>query len=140
MIALASLIATIMLALSAFHVFWAFGGRVGLLAAVPSRNGTPLFRPGRTSTLLVASGLAVAGYLALAAADLAPWPFAPILVAIGCAMVAVLFAGRAIGEFHYVGFFKRVRTSAFAWWDTRVFSPLCVAISLGYFVLWYWRR
>lgn len=140
MIVLASLIAAVMLMLSALHIFWAFGGKFGIAAAVPSRDGVPLFRAGRLSTLLVASGLSVAGYIALAAADLVPWPFARVLITIGCGLLTVLFAGRAIGEFHYVGFFKRVRTSVFAWWDTRFFSPLCIVISLGYFVLWLWRR
>ena len=48
-----------------------------------------------------------------------------------------MFAARAIGERRYVGFFKRVRTTEFAWWDTRVYSPLCAGISVGYFALWY---
>jgi hypothetical protein len=51
-------------------------------------------------------------------------------------VLAVLFGGRAIGERRYVGFFKRVRGTTFAWWDTRVFSPLCAALSLGYLLLW----
>jgi len=139
MIALAILIAAVLIGLSALHVFWAFGGRLGMIAAVPSRNGIPLFRPGRAVTLLVAAGLAVAGYIALAAADLAPWPLARVLDALGCVILAAVFAGRAIGDFRYVGFFKRVRGSEFAWWDTRVFSPLCVALSSGYLLLWYWR-
>jgi hypothetical protein len=34
-------------------------------------------------------------------------------------------------EFRLVGFFKRVRGTAFARWDTAFFSPLCLALSLG---------
>jgi hypothetical protein len=41
-------------------------------------------------------------------------------------VLAALFGARAIGERRYVGFFKRVRGTAFAWWDTRVFSPLSI--------------
>ena len=39
--------------------------------------------------------------------------------------------GRAIGDFKYVGFFKRVRGSKFARMDTLVYSPLCLLLALG---------
>jgi hypothetical protein len=131
-------IAAVMAGLSALHVFWAFGGKLGTIAAIPSRDGAPLFRPGRMVTLAVAAGLALAAYVALAAAGLVWWGLPRGTVALGCAVLAVLFAGRAIGERRYVGFLKRVRGTEFAWWDTRVFSPLCVGISVGYLLLWYW--
>ena len=36
---------------------------------------------------------------------------------------------RAVGDFRMVGFWKTVRDTPFARWDTRLFSPLCVAIA-----------
>jgi hypothetical protein len=83
----------------------------------------------------VAAGLAGAAYVALAAVEFVPWGLPRRALPIGCAVLAVLFGGRAIGERRYVGFFKRVRGTAFAWWDTRAFSPLCAALSLGYLLL-----
>jgi hypothetical protein len=44
-------------------------------------------------------------------------------------MSAVLFL-RAVGDFRAVGFSKRVRDTRFAWWDTRLFSPLCLAMAV----------
>ena len=38
---------------------------------------------------------------------------------------------RAIGDFRYVGFFKRVRGSRFARMDTTLYSPLCLALAAG---------
>jgi hypothetical protein len=38
---------------------------------------------------------------------------------------------RAVGDFRYVGFFKRVRDSRFATLDTRVYSPLCFVLAAG---------
>jgi lipopolysaccharide/colanic/teichoic acid biosynthesis glycosyltransferase len=38
---------------------------------------------------------------------------------------------RAVGEFKYVGFFKRVRDSKFATLDTFVYSPLCLLLAAG---------
>ena len=45
--------------------------------------------------------------------------------------LALGLLARAIGEFKYVGFFKRVRGSRFATLDTFVFSPLCLLLSAG---------
>ena len=95
-------------------------------------------RPRPAVTLTIAAGLAGAAYVALAAVGLVPWGLPRGALPFGCAVLAVLFAGRAIGERRYVGFFKRVRGTEFAWWDTRVFSPLCAALSIGYLFLWYW--
>jgi hypothetical protein len=44
---------------------------------------------------------------------------------------------RAIGDFHLIGFFKRVRGTRFASLDTAVYSPLCLALALGVFVVAY---
>lgn len=38
---------------------------------------------------------------------------------------------RAIGEFKYLGFFKRVHGSRFARLDSLVYSPLCLLLALG---------
>jgi hypothetical protein len=46
-----------------------------------------------------------------------------------------VLALRAIGEFRYVGLFKRVRESRFAALDTRVYTPLCVALAAAVFYL-----
>ena len=47
---------------------------------------------------------------------------------VGTAALAFVFIGRAIGDMRYVGFFKRVRGTRFARLDTRVYSPLCLAL------------
>jgi uncharacterized protein DUF3995 len=47
----------------------------------------------------------------------------------GTAAVAIVFMVRAIGDRRYVGFFKRVRGTRFARLDTRIYSPLCLALS-----------
>jgi hypothetical protein len=137
MMALGMVIAAVIGGLAALHVFWAFGGTLGTVAVLPTRDGVPLLRPTHAVTLAVAVGLAGASYVALAVVELVPWGLPRPALPSGCAVLAVLFGGRAIGELRYVGFFKRVRGTAFAWWDTRVFSPLCAALSTGYLLLWY---
>jgi hypothetical protein len=41
----------------------------------------------------------------------------------------LVFAVRAVGDFRYCGFFKRVKGTAFARKDTLIFSPLCTLLA-----------
>ena len=54
---LAAALIAIFSLLALVHVYWAFGGRVAKVAAIPELRGTPSFVPGRTATLLVACAL-----------------------------------------------------------------------------------
>lgn len=73
------------------------------------------------------------GLAALACAVRAGWLLPDLpgwLSQLGVAGVALAFGLRAIGDFRYVGFSKRVREGLFARRDTWLYSPLCVLISL----------
>jgi glyoxylase-like metal-dependent hydrolase (beta-lactamase superfamily II) len=48
-----------------------------------------------------------------------------------CYALALGLFARAVGDFRYVGFFKKVRGSRFARMDTFLYSPLCLMLSLG---------
>jgi hypothetical protein len=50
------------------------------------------------------------------------------LLQLGSWMLITLFATWAIGEFRYIGFFKKVKSSKFARPDTKYYAPLCVLI------------
>lgn len=125
----------VLLSLAAIHVYWAIRG-VGTTAGVPSRrDGTPLFRPGRVSTLGVAVALSIAALLVAGRAQLVDVGLVPVAFRVGVWGVAAAFALRTIGEFRYVGLFKRVRGTPFAQWDTRLFTPLCAAIAIAAFLV-----
>jgi hypothetical protein len=48
-------------------------------------------------------------------------------------IIPAIFLIRAIGDFKYVGFTKKVKSSTFAELDTKFFSPLCLVIAaLGF--------
>lgn len=49
---------------------------------------------------------------------------------LGVRAVSFVVAVRTVGDFRYVGFFKRVQGTVFARRDSRFYSPLCLAISL----------
>jgi hypothetical protein len=109
----------------------AFGGVTGDSGAVPSVDGKPLFVPSRGATVVV--GIALLAFAGLVAQTGGLLPLllprtALLWLSYGLALGLL---GRAIGEFRYVGFFKRVRGSRFAKLDTLVYSPLCLLLAIG---------
>ncbi|MCA8201958.1 DUF3995 domain-containing protein [Burkholderia sp. AU33545] len=118
-------------AIAIVQVYWAFGGRFGKRAAIPEQDGVPLLRPTMLGTLAVATAL-LAGACAVASRAGWLWPnLYPGAIALAIVALALIFAVRAVGDFRYVGFFKRVRGSRFAQMDSLCYSPLCVALSLS---------
>jgi Protein of unknown function (DUF3995) len=124
-------VSAVFAALSGLHAYWAFGGHRGRRTAIPELNGKPLFRPGVGGTLLVAGLLALAGMLVLERAGIGPGLFPPTVRLWGTRGVAAALIGRAVGDFNHVGFFKRRATTVFAGMDTRLYSPLALALGLG---------
>ncbi|KRE83053.1 hypothetical protein ASG89_13045 [Paenibacillus sp. Soil766] len=39
---------------------------------------------------------------------------------------------RAIGDFKYLGFFKKVKHTSFSYYDTRFYSPLCLFLAISF--------
>jgi len=127
--------AALLFALGLLHVHWAAGGKGGTDVTIPKRDGTPLFQPPRAGTLLVAillvsAGLVVLGRLRLWGAALPRWVFVA-----GTWTLVGVFLGRVVGDFRWFGVFKRMRGTAFAWWDTWLFVPLCLLLALGCLVV-----
>ncbi len=121
----------ILLLVAGVHFYWAAGGKIGKGAAIPAANGRPVIKPSAFGTMMVAIGLcAMAAVLALRTG----WLDVPALprdsiVKIATWLIAAAFALRAIGDFRYVGFFKRIRDSRFARLDTIAYSPLCACLA-----------
>ena len=115
------LLAVVFAILSLFHIFWAAGGSFGGKAAIPTMNGERLFNPSTFGTILVAAALLLAmlvvlGRIGIWGANLPAWIFH-----LGALGISLIFLLRAIGDFHYLGFFKSVSETDFARWDTWLF-------------------
>lgn len=119
--------------LSAIHIYWAFGGRWGHEAVLPTKEGHKLLNPSRLMTLMVAALLLLAGFIIFGTLFYSHRSFFWLFLW-GSRGISCLFFIRAVGDFKMVGFFKKVRNTKFAYWDTRFFSPLCLIISI--FTLW----
>ncbi|MBW2241500.1 MAG: DUF3995 domain-containing protein [Deltaproteobacteria bacterium] len=119
----------VFLALALLHVYWAFGGKLGLGATVPSQDGRPVFEPGAAATLAVAMALVAAAAVCALRSGWLRLGEPSWVASLGIWVIALVFAARAVGDFRFVGFFKRVRGSDFARRDTFIYSPLCASIA-----------
>jgi hypothetical protein len=128
---IAAVVSGVFLLLGALHFYWAAGGRWGKRVAIPQRGAEPLFHAGAGPTLGV--GVLLMAAAVVAAGRLRSWEIPAIntLTLWGNWLLAVVFALRAIGDFRWAGFFKRVRGTPFAEMDTRLYSPLCLLLSMG---------
>jgi hypothetical protein len=129
---IASIISTIILAsISGIHFYWAFGGKWATDAVLPqTENEALVFKPGIVPTLMVAIVFAVAILFPLAILEINFFDIPPKILRGGIFAMAVVFGLRAIGEFRYVGFFKKIKNTTFGKNDTRYYSPLCLFMSV----------
>lgn len=131
MIIIAIVLFLVFAALSVLHFYWAFGGKWASRAVVPTNSyGEPLFIPRVISTLIVAIGL-----MCFSLSYLIKYGFIGIslpewLDKYGFWIIIFIFILRAIGDFNYVGFFKKHKHSEFALKDIKYYSPLCLLIGV----------
>jgi hypothetical protein len=114
--------------LSGIHFYWIFGGKKGLSVSVPELEGEKLFLPSRWATFVVALGL-----LIMACINLVGWK-------LGVLGIAVIFLLRSVGDFRYLGLFKKVRNTPFAQYDTQLYVPLCLLLTASHLFLLYLLR
>ena len=133
MLIVSIVVAGVLSLVALLHFYWAFGGLYGIHSAAPQLEGKQDFVPSRMIIFTVAcliSSLAVLAVLL----QMLSFPFKEWLVYIGY-LVSFVFIARAIGDFRYVGFFKKVYNSRFAKKDTVYFSPLCLLLGLAFAAL-----
>jgi hypothetical protein len=125
------LVCAVFMLLGLWHFYMAFKPSTNESAAVPSVDGKPLFVPSTASTIAV--GIVLFLFAALVAASAGMMSFGLPGYVLRWASYALAFGllARAIGEFKYLGFFKRIRGSRFAKMDTFFYSPLCLLLSAG---------
>ena len=117
--------------LSALHFYWGFGGMWGLDSSVPvSEDGKRLLNPTALHSFVVGAGLFFFGLLAGIKGGVISAPIPQVLSDYGLYMVAVIFLARAIGNFSYVGFFKKLKNTPFGVMDSLLYSPLTLIISV----------
>jgi hypothetical protein len=132
---LALALAIVFSALAAIHFYWALGGTAGKSAATPPISST--YAPSSLGMLGVALYLLVSAAVLLSVSGAIVLPLSP-RIRIGFSyMLALSLLLRAIGDFRFIGFFKRVQGTRFAQCDTFLLSPLALVLAISVFVLAY---
>jgi hypothetical protein len=122
---------SVFVAIALLHAYWASGGRLSIGSAVPSVGGEPAFSPSALATWVVAAAMIAAAVTVAAAGNLVRLPGPAWLPTAGAALLAIVLAARAVGDFGLVGFFKTRGDGAFARLDTWVYSPLCLVLAIA---------
>ena len=117
--------------IAALHIYWALGGKRFLKAVLPTNTkGQSIFQPKFSATLLVAVGLVAFALITLGNLgifdDFIPGKY----INYGTYGIAAIFFLRAIGDFKFVGFTKKIKGTEFASNDSKIYSPLCLYIGL----------
>lgn len=133
---IALLLATVFIFLSGLHLYWVLFGIKDPTQVLPTNeDGKLLMGPGKIGTLLVGLFLAFFASVYLNKV-LELFSFDGLTyISFG---IGFLFLARTIGDFKYVGFFKSVKSTNFAFMDTRYYSPLSLTVTVLIFVLEIW--
>jgi hypothetical protein len=123
----------ILFILGAVHLYWALGGKRVFQHSLPRKStGELLFLPRKIDCLIVGLGLIGFGFLLLNQVGLINLPGSNAVINGGSLFVGVIFLARALGDFKYLGFFKSIRNSPFAKYDSLYYSPLCLYIGFTF--------
>jgi hypothetical protein len=126
------ILTVILLVLGMIHFYWAAGGLRGIDKALPTNlDGQKLFSPGVITTVIVGLVLLSFSYIVfeLYQGNKTSW-----IEKAGWGIL-ILFFVRAMGDFHYVGLFKKEKTTVFSRYDTWLYTPLCLFISIDMFLI-----
>ena len=133
---IALLLSIIFIFLAGLHFYWAIFGIKDLSVVLPTKeNGKFLFKPGKLGTVLVGLFLSLFAFVYLnKAIDFMEHGE----LTYASAAIGFIFLLRALGDFKYLGFFKKMRTTRFARMDSQYYSPLALLVSILIFVLELW--
>ena len=131
-----SLILTItFLILALIHFNWAIGNEWGLNASLPTKeSGELIFSPRKIDSGIVGIALLTFSFFYLFKSGLIHMNLHPI-IEYTFWIIPTIFLLRAIGDFRYAGLFRKIKTTDFARADTKIFTPLCLMLSIIGFII-----
>jgi Protein of unknown function (DUF3995) len=130
------LLTSIFLALAGIHFYWGLGGKWGLDAALPkTENNVNTINSGIVASFSV--GFALIGIVVFVSikSNFMVFELPNFIAKYGLTTLAIAFFMRAIGDFKYAGFTKKIKTGKFAKYDTKFFTPLCFIIGFLLLIL-----
>ncbi|GLV64311.1 membrane protein [Bacillus mycoides] len=108
--------ACILFLVSFLHVYWDFGGKWRTSSVIPTKSGKKAFLPRGGMTLFIVLLLSMAAIILLHQANVVHFAVPHIIVQTGSWICMIVFFIRVIGEFHYLGIFKRKKIPTLLEW------------------------
>jgi hypothetical protein len=128
---LSILLCIIFTALGLIHFNWVIGGKFGLEKSLPTNeNGKKILNPKKIYIAIVGIGLTMFGLFYLTKSGLLQFDTPTWMIKYTGWIIPIIFLLRAIGDFKYAGFFKRIKNTEFGKWDSKLFTPLCLFIGI----------
>ena len=112
------------------HAYWALGGRWASAFTVPTVSGRRMFDPTPPATWVVSLVFVIAvimvmGKVGWIRTGPLSWVFDASIWGL-----SLVFLLRAVGNLRSFGFFKTIKETPFAHWDTWFYSPLCLLLAM----------
>ncbi|MDZ5472242.1 DUF3995 domain-containing protein [Bacillus sp. 31A1R] len=127
----------ILVLVGVLHFYWVLGGKWGIRAALPEKiEGETVFKPRWIETLIVAFGLIGVAFILLAQNNLLPFFTSNSFTKWSSIIFTFIFLLRAMGDFKYLGFTKKIKNTNFAKYDTQLYSPLCIYLGITFLSSW----
>lgn len=122
--------------LAVCHMYWLFGGKLWLERVIPSKEnqGTVVKIP-LIATLFSGLFLLTFSVVYFIKSGLIEFEYYIDFLDKVYWFLPALFTLRAIGDFKYLGFFKKVKSTKFGQADSKVFAPLCLGIGITGFLI-----
>lgn len=131
MMILPLLLSLILFILGLVHFNWVFGGTFGFAESLPTKEtGERILNAKKIDSALVGIGLIAFGFFYVFESGLINYSLPQGILEYSGWIIQVIFLLRAMGDFKYVGFFKKVKKTTFGKLDSRLFSPLCLVIGI----------
>ena len=128
---LSLILSVIFTLLGSIHFYWFFDGKWGLKNVIPTKEDqTSTLKIPKFATLIVAIVLLFFGLIYLVKSEFIIIEFLNWISNYADWVIPSIFILRAIGDFNYVGMFKKIKSTEFAKADSKWFVPLCLTIGI----------
>jgi len=117
--------------LAVIHFNWVIGGNWGFDKSLPTNEkGDRILNPRKIDSAIVGFGLLGFGLFYLSKSGLIHFGLPTWVYTYGGWIIPSIFILRAVGDFKYIGFFKKIKTTDFGKLDSQLFAPLCFGIGI----------
>lgn len=125
---------TVFFVLGILHLSWALGNSWGFASSLPTKEtGERVLNPKRIDSAIVGLALLAFGLFYGIKTDYLTFQLPNWISSFANWFIPSLFLFRAIGDFNYIGLFRKVKKTTFEKLDRTFFTPLCILIStLGF--------